>query len=702
MSCTCKCWHGLKAPNLTTGTGTARSNTAPYVINKNNLNPKPPCAECKQKPEQQQSMTCMSALTGNHSGNCLSAHCTATATPAATPFMAVPAITVPPPAQTTQPQIVLGGMTANTMNSTFYPTFGNTAQNNNSMYFIPFAYPNIVPMATPMPSPMLSANTQQNSIQGCPHTNALNHSRTSGPTTTAISNRRHNVNSESTTKRYVPPLKATVAAAISEHQKHTNTVLDAFDGFKLDCGLKRRKTDTEKKVDDKAQSTSKSTMKNNRQDEDNENIFKSDIFFAKYLTNPKLLALQLSDSKFRRATLVQFLILFQYLQSKVKFKTDSSVLTSSQELYIETTQTRVYKLIEETPPNGNQFLRTVQHILNREEIWNKWKNEGCKEIRKPDDVQNNTKGKEEPQEDNATTSGSGAVVNDSNVKEESSDESFIKQIQPHTRKRLLGDILRESYNSNRYYLGHPLLTELWNLAPDNLSACKSEDRNFLPEFEVYLNNKNDRSDSSSWRALRLLARQSPHFFTTFNSSSSYKIPDYLENMRRRIIREKLENAKPATSATVTNGQVSSNGSTLENETMTLTDAEQEAEPELGADEDIEKNEDDRNAHSKPLVATHEQIEEIAPLIGDDWKKLGKKLGYTPDELEFFETEHTEPNTACVTMLVNWFADDDDATLDNWAYMMEGLEINEAATAVKAMIERLSTKSSKTDVEVISD
>lgn len=47
----------------------------------------------------------------------------------------------------------------------------------------------------------------------------------------------------------------------------------------------------------------------------------TDHFFAKFLTNPKLLALQLSDSNFRRSVLVQFLILFQYLQITVKFKT---------------------------------------------------------------------------------------------------------------------------------------------------------------------------------------------------------------------------------------------------------------------------------------------------------------------------------------------------------------------------------------------
>lgn len=51
-----------------------------------------------------------------------------------------------------------------------------------------------------------------------------------------------------------------------------------------------------------------------------ESVKSGERFFAKYLTNSKLLALQLSDSNFRRAILMQFLILFQYLQLTVKFK----------------------------------------------------------------------------------------------------------------------------------------------------------------------------------------------------------------------------------------------------------------------------------------------------------------------------------------------------------------------------------------------
>ena len=54
------------------------------------------------------------------------------------------------------------------------------------------------------------------------------------------------------------------------------------------------------------------------------------VYFAKYLTNQNLLQLQLSDSNFRRYFLLQCLILFQYLKSNVKFKTDTQVLSDDQ------------------------------------------------------------------------------------------------------------------------------------------------------------------------------------------------------------------------------------------------------------------------------------------------------------------------------------------------------------------------------------
>ena len=48
-------------------------------------------------------------------------------------------------------------------------------------------------------------------------------------------------------------------------------------------------------------------------------------YFPKYLTNQNLLNLQLNDSNFRRYVLMQYLIVFQYLQTSVKFKTEAQV-----------------------------------------------------------------------------------------------------------------------------------------------------------------------------------------------------------------------------------------------------------------------------------------------------------------------------------------------------------------------------------------
>ena len=257
--------------------------------------------------------------------------------------------------------------------------------------------------------------------------------------------------------------------------------------------------------------------------------------------------------------------------------------------------------------------------------------------------------------------------------------------------------LKHEYTINIYVLHNispsDVLTRLWNYSPDNLQACKSEERNFLPQVETYLESSRDKNDTSfEWRALRLLARQSPHFFTFINSPS-YKISDYLEAVRKRLAKERLDAAKLAAS--------SSNGSMIENsvpepETVALQEQENDNdgndEGVLGEEEetnDLEKHDEENNTHSKPVTASKEQIEELAPLIGDDWKKLGKKLGYTADELLYFETEHNERDGGCIAMMINWFADDDDASLDNLAYTLEGLEINTAAKAVKALIERLS-------------
>lgn len=124
------------------------------------------------------------------------------------------------------------------------------------------------------------------------------------------------------------------------------------------------------------------------------------------------------------------------------------------------------------------------------------------------------------------------------------------------QKRNLGDLARESIRQTRFYMGNTELTRLWNICPDNLQACRGEDRNFLPSIETYLENPKDKVDQSfAWRALRLLARQSPHFFSLTQTPN--KVSDYLEGVRKKIkecnTRETSVNSSPPVSGGVGGG-----------------------------------------------------------------------------------------------------------------------------------------------------
>ncbi|XP_063708120.1 THO complex subunit 1 [Culicoides brevitarsis] len=410
-------------------------------------------------------------------------------------------------------------------------------------------------------------------------------------------------------------------------ETHSMHVLSAFSSCKLEetNTSKRKHSDDEEMCVDSIESVQQ--------------------FFAKFLTNPKLLALQLSDSNFRRSVLVQFLILFQYLTSTVKFKQDSYVLTAQQNEWIKETDAQIYKLLNETPPNGKKFSETVRHMLMREEIWSSWKNEGCKEFKKP---------------------------------EQATDTK------PQTGKKprkLLGDLIRDYTNSGKVYMGNAELTRLWNLCPDNLSACKGSERDFLPTFEEFLEQKpKDKPDSSfDWRALRLLARQSPHFFTLNNQSA--KVSDCLETVSKRIKKEKEERqtANPGTTTEDTQ-----NGET------NLTDNDhlaEEMEAELIKDDGDSQdgsNNVDQHEH-KAAVVTPEILKQLSEKIGDEWKRLAAKLGLANDEIQFIETENPGIVDQCKHMLTVWFDDDEDASLDNLAYILEGLEMNAASECAKNFI-----------------
>eukprot|EP00102_Acyrthosiphon_pisum_P027035 XP_016664245.1 PREDICTED: THO complex subunit 1-like [Acyrthosiphon pisum] len=249
----------------------------------------------------------------------------------------------------------------------------------------------------------------------------------------------------------------------------------------------------------------------------NESAQQNMHYFPKYLTNQKLLKFQLSDVDFRRYILIQFLLLFQYLDAPVKFKLDNFKVKPEQQEWIKNSITTIYELINNTPPDGVRFSEVVKNILQREEQWNKWKNDGCPEVIK---------------------------------RLPTSDQSDMAA----PKRRNLGDVIKNMTANNKVFLGDPDLTKLWNLKPDNLEACKGPERDFVPSFDSFFQEAFEQLDAKlciesqnkkvndvnfRWRALRLLSRKSPHFFTK-SDDPIQKLSEYLENIvKKTMSKEKI-------------------------------------------------------------------------------------------------------------------------------------------------------------------
>lgn len=327
------------------------------------------------------------------------------------------------------------------------------------------------------------------------------------------------------------------------------------------------------------------------------------VYFAKFLTSEKLMDLQLSDSNFRRHILLQYLILFQYLKGQVKFKSSSCVLNDDQSLWIEDTTKLVYQLLRETPPDGDKFASMVEHILNTEENWNSWKNEGC-----PSFV------KERPAE--------------------------TKPIRP-TKKRPAPEDFLGKGPDRKIFMGNDELTRLWNLNSDNMEACKSDSREFMPSLEDFFEEaivqadptnmvedayKVVRNSNYGWRALRLLSRRSPHFFQPTNQQFK-SLAEYLENM---VIKLAKELPKDIPSEEIKTG---------------------EDDDDENGDNLLKESNDSPSIQSKGV--TNSQMDEIAAKLGDQWKILGDHLEMSEKEIRVIESDSEDVELQAKMLLVAW-------------------------------------------------
>ncbi|KAM6457321.1 THO complex subunit 1 isoform 1-T1 [Liasis olivaceus] len=327
------------------------------------------------------------------------------------------------------------------------------------------------------------------------------------------------------------------------------------------------------------------------------------VYFAKFLTSEKLMDLQLSDSNFRRHILLQYLILFQYLKGQVKFKSSNYILTDEQSLWIEDTTKLVYQLLSENPPDGERFSKMVEHILNTEENWNSWKNEGCPSF----------------------------------VKERQSDS---KPVRPFVRKRPAPEDFLGKGPNKKILMGNEELTRLWNLCPDNMEACKSESREYMPTLEEFFEEAIEQADPENmvdkefkavnnsnygWRALRLLARRSPHFFQPTNQQFK-SLPEYLENMVIKLAKE-----LPPPSEEIKTG---------------------EDEDEEDNDALLKENNESPDVQRDKLV-TGEQIELFANKLGEYWKVLAPYLEMKDSDIRQIESDSEDLKMRAKQLLVTW-------------------------------------------------
>ncbi|KAK2094577.1 THO complex subunit 1 [Saguinus oedipus] len=145
-----------------------------------------------------------------------------------------------------------------------------------------------------------------------------------------------------------------------------------------------------------------------------------------------------------------------------------------------------------------------------------------------------------------------------------------------------------------------------------------------PENMVENEYKAVNNSNYGWRALRLLARRSPHFFQPTNQQFK-SLPEYLENMVIKLAKE-----LPPPSEEIKTG---------------------EDEDEEDNDALLKENESPDVRRDKPV--TGEQIEVFANKLGEQWKILAPYLEMKDSEIRQIECDSEDMKMRAKQLLVAW-------------------------------------------------
>lgn len=339
------------------------------------------------------------------------------------------------------------------------------------------------------------------------------------------------------------------------------------------------------------------------------------VYFPKFLTSSSLTELQLSDPSFRRQVLTQILFLFQYLNGYVKFRPATNVLPYAQREWVKLKEKELFALLNETPPNGQKYTKFIKHLIERENFWVKWKNEGCQKFMK----------EKEPEIDAGPAA--------------------------KKRRTLYDDIM----GNRKLGLGSAELTKLWGKSESNLEACKTPKRQFIPQVDAYFEEaimqsdpKNEIEDkykcyldpSYGWRSLRLLAHSSPLFFSLQPATMHHlPVPKYLEHIFKRLRKEQAEITK----------------------TDKIDDDTESKAVDAAADDDNEfENEKEEEAPPTPVkdektgLLTNEEVDQLAKALGTKWVELAEELRHiTQKDIKTFKEDADDDELRARIALVAW-------------------------------------------------
>ncbi|VDM40583.1 unnamed protein product [Toxocara canis] len=336
-------------------------------------------------------------------------------------------------------------------------------------------------------------------------------------------------------------------------------------------------------------------------------VDEKDNFFAKYVTSQKLLQLQLNDSQFRRYFLVQCLVLYQYLVSDVKFKDKMYALNDEQLRFIIESTEKCYRLLRDTHPKGTHFADSVKKMLQREKEWSEWKNKGC------------------------------------------ADYTLLADKE---KMAVVAKRPRNAYKPTEVDLGSTVLTNLWKINPDMLSACQDQKRKFAPSIVDFLRDplleldpeqmvedryKSVNDESFQWRASRMLMHESSSYFQI--PSKRYEVISTMGPFLGELIKQTALNIPE-----------------LRNEIPAATNSEAKVESVNDTTSTSFQNGNSECAESSPLVS-EEQMHELAPLLAHDLKSLVDALfageAISPSPVR-------ESSKAVISILARWKRREGDA------------------------------------------